>query len=245
MPSRYQRAAAERLVGMPASPPYYAHIQWTSARAARTLARWRELLPWESTQKYPHKSVLFSQGDEGKSAFLLARGIVKLVYTSPDGAQHLLGLRYPGHLIGDWWLDLPMHCPFSAITAVGCEIHRADFAQMRERVQRDRYAQHFHRETLERDVCSLAATHLALKGLEPTEILERLLWELASVLGGLGSQGAARLVLPFGNAEMADLCGLSESHHKEVRRELEETGRVKHLARRLWVLHRGKDNGVR
>lgn len=136
------------------------------------LARWRELLRWESSQQYPQKSVLFSQGDDAKSAFLLVRGIVKLVYTTPEGAQHVLGLRYPGHLIGDWWLDLRMQCPFSAITAVVCEIHRADVALMREETQADRDAQNFHRETLERDLCGLAATHLALKALAPAEVLK-------------------------------------------------------------------------
>ncbi len=236
-----KRTAAERLAGMPPAPPHHTHIQWTSARASRTLARWRELFRWDTAQKYAHKSVLFAQEDEAKFAFLLARGIVKLVYSSPDGGQHLLSLRYPGDLIGDWWLDLRMHCPFSAITAVPCEIHRVDAAQIRERERRDRNAEHFHLETLQRDLCSLAATHLALKGLAPTDILERLLWELASVLGGLAYRGPARLVLPFSNAEMADLCGLSESHYKEVRRELEETGRLRHVARRLWVLHRAKD----
>ena len=239
-----KRTAAERLVGMPPTPPHHVHIQWTSARAARTLARWRELVPWGSAHKCPHKSVLFSQGDEAKSVFLLAHGIVKLAYSSPDGGQHLLGLRYPGDLVGDWWLDLRMHCPFSAITAVPCELHRVDSAQIRERAIRDRNVQHFQVETLQRDLCSLAATHLALKGLAPTDILERLLWDLASVLGGLASHGAARLVLPFSNAEMADLCGLSESHYKQVRRELEATGRVRRLARRLWMLNRNRDSGV-
>jgi CRP/FNR family transcriptional regulator len=245
IPPVRKRTAAERFVGMPPAPPHHAHIQWTSARAARTLARWRDLLRLDSAQKYPHKSVLFSQGDEAKTTFLLARGIVKLAYSFPDGGQHLLGLRYPGDLIGDWWLDLRMHCPFSAITAVPCELHRIDSAQVRDRALRDRSALHFHVETLQRDLCGLAATHLAFKGLSPADILERLLWELAAALGGLASQGVARLVMPFSNAEMADLCGLSESHYKEVRRELEETGRVKHLERRLWVLHRGKDVSVR
>jgi CRP/FNR family transcriptional regulator len=189
--------------------------------------------------------VLFSQGDEAKSTFLLARGIVKLAYSSPDGGQHLLGLRYPGDLIGNWWLDLRMHCPFSAITAVPCELHRIDCALVRDGAIQNRGALRFHVETLQRDLCSLAATHLALKGLAPADILERLLWELAAALGGLASQGVARLVLPFSNAEMADLCGLSESHYKEVRRELEDTGRVKHLERRLWVLHRSKETSVR
>ena len=239
-----RRTAAERFVRMPPVAPHHVHIQWTSSRAARSLARWRELFRWDAVQKYPHKTVLFSQGDEATSAFLLARGIVILAHSSPDGSQHLLGLRYPGDLIGDWWLGLRVRCPFSAITAVPCEIQRVDSTQIRERVRRDRNAEHFHIETLQRDLCSLAATHLALKGLAPTDILERLLWELASVLGGLGSQGPARLVLPFSNAEMADLCGLSESHYKEVRRELEETGRVRHLARRLWVLHCAKDISV-
>ena len=236
-----KRSAAERFVGMPPAPPHHAHLQWTSARATRTLARWRELFRWDPAQRYSQKSVLFSQADEAKSTFLLARGIVKLAYSSPDGCQHLLGLRYPGDLIGDWWLDLRMHCPFSAITAVPCEIHRIDSAQIRDRALRDQNAQHFHGETLQRDLCGLAATYLALKGLSPTDILEGLLWELAAVLGGLASQGTARLVMPFSNAEMADLCGLSESHYKKVRRELEKTGRVRHLARKLWVLHREKN----
>lgn len=239
-----KRTAVERLVGMPPAPPHHVHIQWTSAHAARTLARWRELFPWDSAHKYSHKSVLFSQGDDAKSVFLLARGIVKLAYSSPEGGQHLLGLRYPGDLVGDWWLDLGMHCPFSAITAVPCELHRVDSAKLREGAIRDRNAQHFQIETLQRDLCSLAATHLALKALAPTDILERLLWELASVLGGLASQGAARLVLPFSNAEMADLCGLSESHYKEVRRELEDAGRIRRLARRLWMLNRNRDSSV-
>jgi len=235
-----KRTAAERFVGMPPAPPHHAQVQWTSARAARTLARWRDLFRWDSAQKYPHKSVLFSQGDEAKSTFLLARGIFKLAYSSPEGGQNLLGLRYPGDLIGDWWLDLRMPCPFSAITAVPCELHRIDSAQVRDRALRDRSALHFRVERLQRDLCFLAATHLAFKGLPPTDILERLLWELTAALGGLASQGTARLVMPFSNAEMADLCGLSESHYKEVRRELEETGRVKHVERRRWVLHRGK-----
>lgn len=234
-----KRTAVERLLEMFPAPPHEVHLQWTSAGAARNLARWRELFQWEPARKYPQKSVLFSQGDETKSAFLLARGIVKLACSSPEGNQHLLGLRYPGDLIGDWWLGLRMHCPFSAITAVPCEIHRVDGAQIR-----DRNGEHFHVETLQRDLCSLAATHLALKDLPPTDVLERLFWELASVLGGLTAQGSARLVLPFSNAEMAELCGLSESHYKEVRRELEEAGRVRHLARKLWMLHRTKDSST-
>lgn len=223
---------------MSAPPPHHVHTQWTSARAVRALARWRELLTLGPAQKIAEDVVLFSQGDDTKSVYFVVRGIVKLVFSFADGSNKLLGLTYPGHLIGDWWLDVDMHSPFSAVTTVPCEVHRVDTPQMREAEKRDRRVADFHREMLERDLCNLSATHLEMKGLPPTEILERLLWELAGVLGGVESRGTARLVLPLTNSEMADLCGLSESHYKEVRRELEETGKLKHLARRLWVLHR-------
>ena len=229
---------AERLAPMAPAPPHHVHTQWTSARAARTLARWRDLLPFGPIRNYTEDMALFSQGEQAKSAYLVVRGIVKLVFSFADGSSKVLGLRYPGHLIGDWWLDLNMNCPFSAVPSIPCEVHIIDITRMREARQQDRILGDFHSEMLQRDLCNLAATHLELKGMAPTEILERLMWELAAVLGGLESRGTARLVLPLSNMEMADLCGLSESHYKEVRRELEETGRLKHLARRLWVLHR-------
>jgi CRP-like cAMP-binding protein len=232
------QTAAERLAGMTPAPPHHTHTQWTSANAARTLARWRELMPLGPVHKCGEDVVLFSQGDDTKSVHFVVHGIVKIVFSFADGSNKLLGLRYPGHLIGDWWLDLKMSSPFSAITTVPCEIHRVDMPQMREAEKRDRRIADLHREMLERDLCNLSATHLEMKGLAPTEILERLLWELAGVLGGIESRGTARLVLPLTNTEMADLCGLSESHYKEVRRELEDTGKLKHLARRLWVIHR-------
>jgi CRP-like cAMP-binding protein len=229
---------AERLAGMTPTPPHHVHAQWTSASAVRALARWRVLLSPGPVHKHREDIVLFAQGEEPKSAYVVARGIVKMVFSFSDGSNKLLGLRYPGQLIGDWWLDLNMNCPFTAVTTVPCEIYRLDIKQMREAQRRNRSVGDFHREMLERDICNLAATHLELKGLAPTEILERLFWELAAVLEGLESRGTARLVLPLSNMEMADLCGLSESHYKEVRRELEDTGKLKHLARRLWVLHR-------
>jgi hypothetical protein len=224
--------------------PHHWNMRWTPAQAASTLAKWRVLLPFGSAHKYMENATVFSQGDDLRFMFLLARGIVKLVFTFPDDSRSLLGLRYPGQLIGDWWQDVSVSYPVSASTVVPCEIHRFDLTQVHSAEQRDRTVEDFHHLTLRRDLCNLAATHLEMKGFSPEELLEGILWELAAVLGHIESTGIARLVLPLSNSEMADLCGLSESHYKEVRRELEATGRLKHQEHRLWILHRRHPQSV-
>jgi len=44
--------------------------------------------------------------------------------------------------------------------------------------------------------------------------------------------------MPLTNAEMADLCRLSESRYKEVRRSLEAAGKLRRTERRVWILQR-------
>jgi CRP-like cAMP-binding protein len=107
--------------------------------------------------------------------FLLARGVVKVVFAFPDGGRSVLGLRYPGDLVGDWHPDPIMNHPASAIAVIPCEIHRLDADRMRAAEHGDPAAADFHRQSLKRDLCNLAATHLELKGLAPIGRLGRLL----------------------------------------------------------------------
>jgi CRP-like cAMP-binding protein len=221
--------------GVTADPPELLNFARAPAQAARILARWKLLLPVGPAYRYARNSVIFSQGDSAQSVFLLSRGITKLVSASPDGEISILGLRYPGDLIGDWW-EMKSNLPISAIAIVPCEIHRVDIRQVRAGAERNSDVAEFHREALRRDLCNLAARHLELLRVSAAERLEGLLWDLAAVLGGSESAGALRLILPLSNQEMADLCGLSASHYKQVRHDLEATGRLRHCGRRIWVL---------
>jgi CRP-like cAMP-binding protein len=219
-------------------------VEWTPAEAARILARWKLLLPVGPAHTYAKHSVIFSQGDEARSVFLLSRGIAELLFCTPYGDISVLGLRYPGDLIGDWWQDLKADLPVSAIAIVPCEIYRIDIGQVRAVAQGDRGVADFHQRALERDLCNLAAAHLKLRGISSAQRLEGLLWELAAVLGGPEAPGTARLVLPLSNHEMADLCGLSESRYKEVRRDLEATRRLRRRGRRVWILQRVQEKST-
>jgi hypothetical protein len=87
------------------------------------VAKWRDLFGCLGRPcSYQRNACVFSQGDECSVASLLTRGIVKLVYADHDGTVSILGLRYPGDLLGDWWQGLATVYPVSAIAIVPCEI---------------------------------------------------------------------------------------------------------------------------
>lgn len=205
------------------------------------LAKWLGLLPFDGPHEYQKSEYIFSQGDEPGQVFLLASGVVKLVYGSPDGGSVFLGLRYAGDLLGGWWGDPRMNYQFSAITLAPCEIHHLSAARMRTMVHSDHMVAHHHRKALENDLFNVLMNHLALKGLSATERLESLLWDLANHLGTVECSEGTRLILPLNNRDMASLCGLSESHYKKVRSDLEATGRLRRCGRRLWVLPRDRN----
>ncbi len=138
-----------------------------------------------------------------------------MVHTPEDGRDSLLWLRYPSDLIGDWWpTQSGSGSAFSAVALGPCSVHELSLDAMRTIEARDRSAADFHRRVLQLDICGLAQAHLELKTLPPQAIVERRLWSLASVLGRTDSSKRIHFVMPLTNAEMASLCGLSETHYK-------------------------------
>jgi len=181
--------------------------------------------------------MIFAQGDEVEEVFLLARGVVKLIHASTDNEESLLGLRYEGELVGDWWAGVMSVHPVSAVAANPCELHRYRLNKIvfREPCE-STAASDLHRRLLQLDLCNLAATRLEPKVSSATR-LELRLRELAAVPGRADSAGEVRLVMPLTSAEVASLCGLSESHYKALRHRLEADGRLRRRGR-SWILPR-------
>ncbi len=210
--------------------------QWNELRATQALNTWRRLLMLGPPQAYPEHVSLFSKGDEPRDVFLVARGIVKLACDLPDGKQSVLTLRYPGQFVEECAYDLHIAYPVSAFTITPCELYRLDVARMREAEKHDPEVNAFEREVLKRDLYNLAVSNVELKVVPPVERFERFLWELATVLRVRRSGADVRFVSPLDNREMAELLGLSESHYKQVRSELEATGRLRREEKRIFVL---------
>lgn len=212
-------------------------LRWTPRYAAQALSRWRSLLNLGSPEKYAGHSVVFSQGDAPHEVFLLARGVVKLVFALP-GDELFLALRYPGQFVDYCSHDLGVAYSLSGITIVTSEIQRISLERVQGAQLQNPDLRVHQADLLRRDLYDLVASHLYFKLLSPVDRLERLLWELAAVIGQRDLMGTTRLVLPLSNCEMASLCAMSESHYKSVRRELQKTGRVRHEGRCFWVLTR-------
>jgi CRP/FNR family cyclic AMP-dependent transcriptional regulator len=52
-------------------------------------------------RRYPRGAVLFLEGDPGTCLYLVERGQVKMVLTSPDGREFLVAVRGPGECFGE------------------------------------------------------------------------------------------------------------------------------------------------
>src|SRR5258708_26578277 len=71
--------------------------------------RWRELMGLGAPQRYPRKSRLFNQGEAVTDGFLLAEGLVKLMYESENGNARDLYMR-----VSDDFVD-PTRPPLNAV----------------------------------------------------------------------------------------------------------------------------------
>jgi CRP-like cAMP-binding protein len=211
---------------------------WTSAQAAETLSLWRGLLKLATPRRYLRQVTVFSQSEQDRDAFLIAQGLVKLVVCQPNGHEFIFALKYPGQFIEYSYLDGTFSNHISARTVVASHIYRVNRRDLQDAQRNNPNVSSLQIEILRRELCAVTDKHLALRLSSPIDRLEALLWELAAVLGGVESTRKARLVLPLDNGEMAMLCGISESHYKAVRHDLEQTGRLTHQDRRLWILSR-------
>lgn len=168
--------------------------------------------------------------------FLVARGAAKLVVSMPSGQKVTVALRYPGQFVDLSPGGLARTHPFSAVALVSSEIYTIDIAAIQSAQRRSSGLRIQDADLLRSDLDSLVAGFLRSKLQSPVDRLERLLRDLAAALGARDPRGSARLVLPLENAEMASLCGISESYYKAVRQELERSGRAIRESRNVWVL---------
>lgn len=211
---------------------------WTAAQAVGVVSMWRSLLKLATPRKYPRQAIIFSQGENERDMFLIARGLAKVVVCGPDGQESIVALRYPGQFLEYSFCKRNMPYQVSAMTLVPSDIYRVDRRELQDAHRNNPDIGVLEIEVLSHELYTLADKHLAFKFCSPTDRLETLLWELATVLDGLESDRKAHLVLPLDNVDMAALCGVSESHYKAIRRSLEQTGRLRRQDRRRWLLSR-------
>jgi CRP-like cAMP-binding protein len=168
--------------------------------------------------------------------FLVASGVAKLVFSGPNGREVLVALRYPGQFVDYCSHDLGGPYPLSAIALARSEVYGIDIAAIRGAQRQNPGLRNSEAELLRRDLYDLVARLVRSELLPPADRIEELVRGLAGALGGKLPDGSVRVVLPFDNSEMASLCGVSESHYKAIRRELEDAGRIRREGHNVWAI---------
>jgi CRP/FNR family transcriptional regulator, cyclic AMP receptor protein len=64
-------------------------------------ADWRALLAHGRPRQYPRNTRVFCEGDPSDFVIAIREGLVKIVVTTEDGHESLLGIRGPGELVGE------------------------------------------------------------------------------------------------------------------------------------------------
>jgi CRP-like cAMP-binding protein len=209
----------------PVSSP--AQTEWSAAQAAQRLSTWRCLLHLGPPDRCGEHVTLFEQGDEPREIFVLATGIIKLTCNLPNGQRSLLMLRYPGDLVEGCTNRLELPYPVTGTTVTPCQIHRLSRTRIAEAERHNPEINAFEKYVLARDLYNQYLANVEIKTLNSIELLERRLWEIAMVQTGGRIAPRMEFVLPLNNAEMAEWLGMSESHYKQTRCELERTGRLR------------------
>ncbi len=154
--------------------------------------------------------LIFLDGDDADQYFNVVEGIVKLVKTSPDGEQHIIGLIYPSDFIAQ---PLSAQHTYSAEAATDVELccfPRAMFeAEMK--INPTLQQRLFESTVRELDICRNWTLLLGRKS--SSERVATFLYNLAKRVPLMGCGHAEhtpiRFRLPFTRGEIADYLGLT------------------------------------
>jgi CRP/FNR family transcriptional regulator len=156
-----------------------------------------------------HESI-FMDGDKASLYFNVVRGIVKLVKTSSEGKQHIVGLLYPPDFLGE-----PFHAKhtYSAEAATDVELCCFSRSQMEALMEA---SPKLERRLLEFTVHELEICrnwNLLLGRKSSYERVASFLYMMAKRIPWIGCEtprrGPIQFYLPFTRAEMADYLGLT------------------------------------
>lgn len=153
---------------------------------------------------------IFMDDDDASRYFNVVRGIVKLVKTSSDGKQHIVGLLYPPDFLGE-----PFHTRHTYSAEAATDIELCSFSRTKLESLIDTYPK-LERLLLEFTVRELEICrnwNLLLGRKSAYERVASFLHMMAKRVPWIGCEtprhGPVKFYLPFTRAEMADYLGLT------------------------------------
>ncbi len=163
-----------------------------------------ELARLAHLSKYEHDAVIFRQGDECGSVYVLQAGKVKIVYHDEDGRETILEIIQPGEPFGGATLFFPTH-PATAVALEPAQVISIAADDYRSFIQRHPPVAMRVIGALGARLASLIAANIAA-GRRVDQRLARVLLKLADRCGQPQDQGVL-IPIPLSRQDLADLSG--------------------------------------
>jgi CRP/FNR family transcriptional regulator len=189
------------------------------------------LFAGSATLRLARGETAYAAGDSCERVFLVVEGRIKIVRTSADGGESIVGLRAPGEIFGEigWMRESPVRAT-SAVAIEAARVQSLDTALFSKRVGADTELARAYARGLARRLSALEYELTELAGKSVPGRLVDLLGRLAREHGVPEPDGALRIGLALTHQDLADLIGTSRETLTKELGVLADVGllRVKH-----------------
>jgi CRP-like cAMP-binding protein len=173
-----------------------------------------------SVQTFPPGVELFRQDEPAEVVYLIRDGAVKLVWADINGAEVIVGLRWPGWFLGAAAQIVSAPNPATAVTLVQSTVESISSRNFAQLIASDHEFTRLVHESHSREILESTRTMGEFGCLPARSRLKCLLSHLISSLRDSIRLHDGRLRLPLKHKELAALIGISPEHLSRVLREL-------------------------
>jgi CRP-like cAMP-binding protein len=175
-------------------------------------------------QRYPQGTELFKQGSRLQDVYCIDQGMIKIVRLNRTGRAVIVGLRFPGWILGIAPIMLNKPSLVTAVTLTNSSLHRIQSEDLLRLVRTDaQLSRHLHlllsQEVYEQVIrlCSPSARRR----------FEHLLLQMTLALELGGAQDEIKLQVPLKSKEMAQIIAVTPQHFSRILNEMEQEGVIR------------------
>jgi CRP/FNR family transcriptional regulator len=205
----------------------------SSATSSTAVQIWRSFVGVLDSKLHPSGLELFQQDCIVQEVFLIESGVAKLIRSEDNGHELILGLRFPGALLGSAAAVCHSSHPGSAVTITDCRLTRIRKEVFVDLVASNAVVSLYLNEMLSREVLDQAIQVSQLAGVSARRRLEQLLWYFVPRQGTKEVPIVQRFQLPVRSWEAAQLLAVTPAYFSRLVGELESEGVL--TRRKGWI----------
>jgi CRP/FNR family cyclic AMP-dependent transcriptional regulator len=183
----------------------------------------------------PRGAVVIRQGQEDAPVCLILEGTFKLVCDAPDGRSAIVGLGFPGSLLGAAATLAVVPSPAAAVSITPSRVQVTARAAFLSGIAAYPDLASVVLRMHAAELCRFTSDIASYSSLPAKGRLIRFLAALSAANGSARSDGFVRIGVPLSHEDMADATGSSREHVTRLLHQLHDESIVRQTAGWIWV----------